>query len=106
MKLVVDESDRKLIKEILENLPEYSFPHLKCIGWDYDKPEFKFVEPDESNKKHTLTLDKAMEGFQKYLDHIVKNGGAPEGFSDAGNYDAMMVDSIVQFALLGELVYG
>jgi hypothetical protein len=106
MKLLVEESDRALVREIMENLPEYSYSHLRCVGYDYDKPEYAFVEPDEKGKKHILTLDKAMEGFQKYLDHVVKNGGSPEGFTDAGNYDAMMVDCIVQFALLGELVYG
>lgn len=110
MKIVLEEKDKDLLKSILENLPQYSYSHLACHGWDYEKMEFDFTEDTEDGKdgqvEHTLTFDKAWAGFQKWLDAEIGGGNNLAGLGDAGNYDKNMVDEIVQYALLGEVVYG
>ena len=52
-------------------------------------------------ESHLLTEAKMIDGFQKYLD----NNGMNYPF-DYGNPDAYTYDTILQYALFGELVYG
>ena len=38
----------QLIKEMMENYPEASGGNsLKCLRWNYDKMEFKFLDEEE-----------------------------------------------------------
>ena len=52
-------------------------------------------------ESHLLTQAKMIDGFQKYLD----NNGMDYPF-DYGQPDAYTYDTILQYALFGELVYG
>ena len=52
-------------------------------------------------EKHALTQAKMIDGFQKYID----NNGMHYPF-DYGQPDAYTYDTILQYALFGELVYG
>ena len=52
-------------------------------------------------EKNLLTQAKMIDGFQKYID----NNGMDYPF-DYGQPDAYTYDTILQYALFGELVYG
>ncbi len=122
MKILLEEKDKTLLREILENLPEYAcYSHLRCTKWKYDACLFTFLEDVEDNgcssgaKEHVLDEAKAMKGLQMYFDKVAASssdnsgdfsGSSLSNIMDAGNWDASMVDCLVQLALLGEVVYG
>jgi hypothetical protein len=100
-----DKQVRAFVKELLENLPGYSLS-LYCTKWKYEKSEFHFVD-DEDGKEYDLTLDKAVEGFEKYMkSDMWLRRHSQLGLLDSGAYDADDVDAIIQLAIFGELVYG
>jgi hypothetical protein len=57
-----------------------------------------FIHPDEDNHSYELTRDKVIKGIKRYF---TEN---PE--ADWDSLDANSADSIVQYALFNELVYG
>lgn len=56
---------------------------------------------DDEGTRHTLTLAKMKRGIRKAAEHF---GQTPAAFYD--DHDATGADVAVQFALLGEIVYG
>lgn len=56
---------------------------------------------DDDGTVHTLTLSKMKRGIRKAAEHF---GQTPEAFHE--DHDDIMADVAVQFALLGEIVYG
>lgn len=61
----------------------------------------------EAEEVYELTLDKFLKGFQLWLqDGGDKHGAVEDGKVDCGEIDGEAADSIVQYALFGELVYG
>lgn len=107
--------DVKNLKSILENLPEYSVS-MPCTRFNYKAMEFTFEEDTEERgpgrvKTHTMNLAKAMKGWEMLLAAVCsgKLPGlhmSPGMFGDPGEYDADMVDALIQFAVLGEVIYG
>ena len=98
-----------LLKEVLENLPEYA-ESFQCTKWDYKNCVFNLVDK-EDGKKYTLTLDKAKAGLEKLVKEIL--GGNFPGLNylmtditDAGNWDAPALDALLQISVLGEVIYG
>ena len=65
------------------------------------------LHDSEENKKYELTLDKFLKGLKLFLengrfDHVdIENERI-----DFGNFDSVCADSIVQFALFGETIFG
>lgn len=96
----------KLIHDIMESYPEASFC-LKCIDWNYNKVEFKFAD-DEAEKVYLVTLPMLREGFDKLIQLLV-DGKYKNGLSvwtDAGNWDSVDADALVQCAIFGDVIYG
>jgi hypothetical protein len=55
----------------------------------------------ESEDKWELTLDKMLQGIKMFCEH---NGKSPENLMD--DYDAGDADCIMQYAVMGEIVFG
>lgn len=107
---VPDADVKKLVGEILENLPECCIC-LDCTRWNYDNNTFQIeedVDGDGCNiKKHKLTLPKAVKAFKELVQKWLAGGRYTyEQVMDAGYWDAPMIDSLVQVAVLGEDRYG
>ena len=110
-----------LLYEVLENLPEYAIS-FKCTGWHYgpntDESSILFTfldyedRTDSGNPKiYVLNLEKAIEGLKKLIDAVAEGkihlcGLDLLDMNDGGNWDADAVDALLQYSLLGELVYG
>ena len=100
-------NDEQLIREVMENYPEASFC-LTCIGWDYDKVEYDFVD-EEDGSEYTLDLPKLLVGMTKLKSEIGKsinrNCWAGE-FDDPCSWDSTCIDALVQCSIFGEVIYG
>jgi hypothetical protein len=95
--------------ELMQNLPEYSLS-LRCTKWDYENSEFSFHDPD-TRINHMIGKDKIVPAVKKYIEDSLilqmrKGFIDPAFYFDAGNYDAPMVDMIVQIAIFGKEIYG
>jgi hypothetical protein len=99
----------ELIKSILENLPEFSMS-FTVTDWDYATCTFK-LRDIEDGARYTLTLEKAIEGFKKICEMIFA-GELPgleittECLLDAGAWDSIAVDALLQVSIFGEVIYG
>lgn len=110
MNLITKQEKEKLIREIFENFPEYAYGTcFICTKWDYRNFLFNFTDT-ETNKKYTITLDKAIKGFDKLIPDVLNNkihlpfGDC--GIFDAGNWDSECADVLVQYSIFGEAIYG
>ena len=117
MKLILTLDDqwvKQFVYSVLQNLPECSIS-LRCTSWDYatpttiDRCRFKLLEEDDDGKLsaiHILTLKRAVRAFKTLVEEWTDKGTYQiDTLLDAGNWDAPMVDSLVQVAVLGEEVY-
>lgn len=100
-----------LAHDIYENYPEYSSPSLRCTAWNYGGMTFHFDEDDETGtlKKHVIRKKDIMKGLQMFIQAKLKGElpGIPMAdLFDAGEYDAVAVDAVTQFAIFGEVIYG
>ena len=104
---------RTFIKEIVQNLPEYSayeyHPSLKCVSWKYDDCKFKFYD-DEEDKEYTVTtkdIEKILPQFiSKCFQGKYKFFGDNFNIFDLGNWDCWPIDGIVQEVIFGDVIYG
>lgn len=65
------------------------------------------IHDAESSDKWELTLEKFLNGFKLWLENDGDEYGAVSGgVVDCCNIDASCADSIIQYALFGELVFG
>ena len=103
---------KEIVKEMLQNYPEYSTEYLRCIKYDYDNNhyEFKILNPADQHTYITRKLDIDIAAFaanwfaHQHVDGNLNYIGYE--YNDVGTYDADVVDAIVQKALLGDIVYG
>lgn len=100
-----------LVKECFENFPEASIGScLRCVGWNYKKFKFLFVD-EETGAKYTVRLRDAMRGL-RLLTRAVNEGelpglGLPAHFlKDSGTWDADSFDALAQMAVFGKVIYG
>lgn len=82
--------------------------YLGKYGSDQISRNGKLILHDaESDDTWELTLEKFLQGFKMYLEHsgamCLLNG---DGAVDTGLIDGDAADSIVQYALFGDLVFG
>ncbi len=102
---------KQLIKSAMENYPEAGRGNsLICVGWNYNKIEFDFVD-EETEKKYSVDLEKLKKGFTILLKVVedgkyFNNGIAPNFLSKGYDWDAQDYDALVQCAILGEVIYG
>lgn len=94
-----------LAREIMENVPLYSLS-LTCTEWKYDEGRFTFVDDDQdgTGKIYTLTVKDIARALKLYFNEVFDD--RIDELLDAGNWDASMVDEIIQLAVFGEVVYG
>ena len=100
----------KLIKEVVQNLPEYSIS-LQCTEWKYEDCKFSFYDSD-TDKDHLINLCMLVRGYgilkklwndkKAFFDGIKSE----EDWKDAGNWDADIVDALIQCSIFSEIIYG
>ena len=101
---IPDSKVRDLVKDILLSLPECSYS-LKCTKFNYEAHEYSFLDYEEG-KPYFMTLGDAVEGFERLVKEWLRIGTYTLSFMlDAGNWDAPMIDALVQQATMGEVVY-
>lgn len=107
---ITDAEVEQFIKDVLENLPEASAGMaLQCVKYNYKDCIYEFVDEEENEMKHTLTMEKAKKGLQLLVNDVVKGKVFvidKAYLFDPGEWDAFTVDALVQYSLLGECVYG
>jgi hypothetical protein len=106
--------EEQFVRDCWDNFPECALS-LQCTGWKYKDFVFKFVDHEEQPAKaYTVDLPKAIAGFRLFV-HAVDSGklpglGLPANYLDPeegpGILDAESFDCMLQFATLGEVVYG
>lgn len=109
-----------MIKEVMGNMPEASAGAcLQCTSYNYDKCIFKFYD-NEDGTKHTVDYPKLRKGFEALMEQRRKGRAnfygwniepltnpTKEAWKDwACDWDAGVVDGLVQCALFGEIIYG
>jgi hypothetical protein len=98
----------KLIREVMENQPEHSSGCcLRCIGWKYGECRYIFVDGD-TGKEYTLTITELTTGLELMMKFLIagKRNGEIQSLLDPGFWDSEYIDMLIQFACLGEIVYG
>ena len=110
MAITIEIDEEKLLRDIMESYPEYSFC-LRCARWNYEKMEFLFCD-DEEKKDYKVGMPELKKGLQTLISIIDKH---PGGFSskcfggywtDPGAWDAVCTDALVQCAIFGKVIYG
>ncbi|MEM0135983.1 MAG: hypothetical protein QXU18_12295 [Thermoplasmatales archaeon] len=103
----------EILRDVMENYPEYSSPSLDCVSWRYKEMKFRFEhEPDGSGSVTTdVDMDMLMKGLDIFLDMVKSgkyhnNGFNAVDFAEGENWDATDVDALVQCAIFGEIIYG
>ena len=107
-----------LIKSVMENCPECS-SSLTCVGWKYEECKYKFVD-DEDGQKYTIQYPELRKGFEVLMklasEGKFHNEGwdvtpllnpTKENFDNwACNWDAGVVDALIQCAIFQDVIYG
>jgi hypothetical protein len=106
--MTADEKNQ-MVRDILENLPEYAIS-FDCLSFNYKLPAYN-LRDQETGSIYTLTLPKAVEGFDKLCTLIDAgklhfHGLGPDYKVDAGQWDSLVVDALLQMSVLGEVIYG
>jgi hypothetical protein len=109
---IPDEKLRELANSIMQNYPEYSSPSIQCTSWKYKDGKYKFIDIEE-DKTYDVTIDDVVKALPKFIDGVLKNKWKFFGMDgtrvlqlDGGDYDADMVDAIVQLVIFGDVLYG
>jgi hypothetical protein len=109
-----------IIKEVMGNMPEASRGAcLRCTHWNYDRCEFRFFDcEDESHtavnypmlrKGFDALMKQRTMGYANFCGWDIEPLLTPtkERWEEwAGQWDADVVDGLVQCAIFGEIVYG
>lgn len=80
----------------------------KCLPGKYYS---EYITNDEiiiivaDGKEYPLDLDLFIKGLRRYIKFCIKNGREVNVF-DTSDMDADICDSILQFALFGDIIYG
>lgn len=110
MKVIIEFDEEKLIRDVMENYPEYSSPSLRCRRADYDHCVFSFHDVEE-DKRYEVNLPMLKKGLETLLD-LVKGNQLPglsinlTNFQDVGEWDCDCADALVQCAIFKEVIYG
>lgn len=109
---IPDEKIKALAKDIMDCYPEYSSPTLQCVSWKYKDGKFKFVDVEE-DKEYTVTIDDVSKAIPIFIIGVMEGkwkfcGLSPDNILelDAGNWDADIVDAVVQIAIFKDVIYG
>jgi len=99
-----------LIIEVMQGYPEAGSGNtLKCLKWKYDVCQYTFID-EETGEKHKVFLRGLLKGFDILMELAIrgkyKNCNFPNGMMDAGNWDGLDTDALVQCAIFGDVIYG
>ena len=99
-------SKEQIIKEVTENLPDYSI-NLICTGWKYSETRFSFMN-EEDGKKYVIGLPELLKGYDILAAKVAGKKLFFDGLDigDPGSWDADSVDALVQCAIFGDVIYG
>jgi hypothetical protein len=100
--------EKKLVTELLENLPECSLC-FTVTHWNYK--ECKFTLVDDDGTVYKLDYDMAKAGLELLINKLNKGelkgiAYVLEDIEDAGNWDAPAIDALLQCAVLKDVIYG
>ena len=115
MRLVFDAPEdqgklTELAREIVENIPKYCLipgSSFECITYNQTTGVFKFRDI-EKDTEWVVTRDGIVENIPAYINDVFSWAGFHVGYIcilDAGNWDAKMVDELLQFTIFGEVIY-
>lgn len=123
-KEIPDEQIEALIREVMQNYPEVSSGMaLQCSQWNYDLCYFVF-EDEEDGKEYTVELSQLRHGFEilvkTALGMVPGERFCVEGWNPSdvfktepelwddwmSDWDATVIDGLVQCAIFGEVIYG
>lgn len=100
----------ELIKEVVQNFPEYSIS-MQCLSYNYNDCIFTFRDY-EDGKAYTVCIKEFLKGYvilnKLWLNKKVFFCGInhPKDFDDPCNWDADVVDALLQCSIFGEIIYG
>jgi len=104
-------TDIVFIKEVVQNLPEYSVS-MRCTGWNYDECIFNFVDDEDGGKKYTVNLPMLIKGYKKLKELWINQKAFFDGINtemdwrDAGCWDCWVVDALIQCSVFNDIIYG
>ena len=110
VKIEIEVNATELAKEVYQNFPEYAIS-LVCTKYKYDDFQFSFYDP-EDDKSYNVDLEKASKGVAKLIKEwhnrkcFFSGIDSLDDLKDPCNWDAVVVDSALQYAIFNELVYG
>jgi hypothetical protein len=114
MKLTIDIPDEKIeafLKSVMQNMPEYSLS-MTCVFWKYDEMVFKFIDFEDDHKEYVVTLKDLKKGFEKMAKDMFEEDKLAgyrkqlgDDWMDDCNWDAGILDCLVQYAIFGEERY-
>lgn len=110
MKLILEFDEEVLLRDVMQNYPEYSSPSLHCIHWKYKDMEFLFRDTDDG-KEYRVDLPMLKVGLGKLL-VLLQNNELPgisinlSNFTDTGEWDCDCLDALVQCSIFGKVIYG
>ena len=107
--MITREEKETLVREVMQNYPEADYGMvLKCTDHECSRCRFSFTDSEEG-KSYTLNLDKLVHGLNILIELALqgdyRNHAFPNGVMDAGNWDNIDVDALVQCAIFGVVVY-
>jgi len=106
---------KELIYHVMENYPEASLC-LFCRAWNYRDCEYTFVD-EEDEKVYKIGYTELRKGFTKLIGLAISDEFRTSGWSPAAinaddwedwecDWDALVVDALVQCAIFGDVIYG
>jgi len=99
----------ELAKEAYQNFPQAAI-NLPCSEYNYDKFLFSFYEAEE-DKIHEVDLEKASNGVANLIEAWSRGEchfcgiDKLDDFRDTGNWDAIVFDAAMQYAIFNDIVY-
>lgn len=108
-----------LIREVMQNYPQASSGSLRCTRWRYKECVYEFDDVEE-DEHYTVIYKDLREGFDILMKLAAdKKFGIPGWNTDpvrsldpgvwddwAGDWDADVVDGLVQCAIFKDVIYG
>ena len=110
-----------LVKNVMQNYPEYSSPSLVCVEFNYNDCLYTFHDYDDDGTvtKHVVDLSSLRKGFMKLIElrtagkanfygwNVEPLLGDEDAWADwPCDWDANVVDGLVQCALFDDIIYG
>ena len=104
-----DDKVKEFIKDVMGNMPEHSIS-LRCREWDYENCKYVFYD-DEEDISYTINLSDLIKGFKILVQSVLNGKYSFYGVDniltlDGCDWDACIIDALVQCSIFKEVIYG